>query len=137
MIEVDDVVKYIKPDKYFIDEYLALKYGQKSSYKYNISWHVIELIDKYVRNIHGIAFNNKYVAQLYVTMSRGPYLNSYMPKDTVTLVLTNDYCMKTLYQSGEIGKINWRYNESLSSAEKLEYMLGKKTQTWTFDNDKT
>jgi len=115
MIEVDDVVKYITPDKYFIDEYLALKYGQKSAYKYNISWHIIELIDNHVRNIHGIAFNNKYVAQIYVMMSRGPYLNTYMPKDTVTLVLTNDYCMQTLYQSGEIGKIDWQYNDSLTS----------------------
>lgn len=124
MCEIDDTAMQIKPDKHFIDEYLSLKYGQKSQYKYFCHWYIV---DEAYKNMWGDAFINKYKGQICVRLSRAPYTKTCVSMDSVNIIFANDHRMKKLYQCGEIGKIDWLYDDSLSKEEKLEYATGKRT----------
>lgn len=124
MCEIDDTAMQIKPDKHFIDEYLSLKYGQKSQYKYFCQWYIV---DEAHKNLLGDAFINKYKGQICVRLCRAPYTKTGVSMDSVNIIFANDHRMKKLYQCGEIGKIDWLYDDSLSKEEKLEYATGKRT----------
>lgn len=124
MCEIDDTAIQIKPDKPFIDEYLTLKYGQKSQYNYFWQWYIVD--DAY-KHMWGDDFINKYKGQICVRLSRAPYAKTGVSMDSVDIIFANDHRMKMLYQRGEIGKIDWLYDDSLSKEEKLEYATGKRT----------
>lgn len=133
--EFDELIMQIKPDEHFIDEYLTLKFGSKSQYNYFFNWRIVDLESNYFKTMHGEAFCKKYAGNIFVKLYRGPYTDNYIAKDTVELVFTNDHRMKRLYQYGEIGKVEWFYDETFTPEEKLEYATGKKTLTWEWEDD--
>ena len=61
---------------------------------------------------------------------RGPYTVQQISKDQVKIVFANDYRMKQLYQEGVIGKIDWLYDETLTSEEKQKYATGEIQNKW-------
>lgn len=114
--ELDELIAQLKPDAYFIDEYLTLKYGSKSQYNYHFDWQVIDSKSNYFKTMHGEDFAKKYAGNVYVRLERGPYTQNSVAKDTVELVFTNDYRMKRLYQSGEVGKVDYDESNAAISA---------------------
>lgn len=133
---LDEITQQMKPNAQFITEYLELLIGKKSEYKYNVSWHYIDNKSQYHLHLNGAEFVKKYTGQIYVSAERGPYTKTQISKDQVKMVFANDYRMKQLYREGVIGKIDWQYNNTLSTEEKLEYCIGKKTDKLELeDND--
>lgn len=131
--ELDELIMQIKPDEHFIEEYLTLKFGSKSQYNYFFNWRIVDPESNYFKTMHGEAFSKKYAGNIYVRLERGLYTYNSVAKDTVELVFTNDYCMKKLYQYGEIGKVEWFYDETLTPEEKQEYATGEKPLEWEWE----
>jgi len=131
--EIDELIMQIKPDEHFINEYLTLKFGSKSQYNYFFNWRIVDPESNYFKTMHGEAFCKKYAGNIYVRLERGPYTYNSVAKDTVELVFTNDHRMKKLYQYGEIGKIEWFYDETLTPEEKQEYATGEKPLEWEWE----
>jgi len=127
---LDEITQQMKPNKQFIDEYLELLIGKKSEYKYNVSWHYIDDEPQYHTWLNGEEFVKKYAGQIYVSAERGPYTVQQISKDQVKIVFANDYRMKQLYQEGVIGKIDWLYDETLTSEEKQKYATGEIQNKW-------
>lgn len=129
---LDEITQQMKPSKQFIDEYLSLKYGMKSEYKYFVRWY---LVDDTFKLLHSQEFVDKYKGQICVYLERPPYNKRSMCTDTATVIFANDYRMKQLYQEGVIGKIDWLYDETLTTEEKQKYATGEIQNKWEWPDE--